>query len=833
MPEANQDKRSYMEQLREMRTSRMQQLRQSNQQAAIMNRQTAVMSNVYNILGKQLAVSNRLDSNQKITIRQTAATNTSLNNLSKSMAKSIGSLSMSIGRGAAGAVGSAGRGVSAVGGAAVGGVSALSSGILTGLAKVLPTAMVGYLGKTMLWDNMEDATKSKLQTAFSGLMEKMMIGVKGTDIGKQIDPFTEKLGDHLEVLGESFDKLSVKISKMVQSISKIVPPMPSTGEVRDRAGNILSGAKDVADTVSQKGRQTARFAERVSALVPSMDVKLPGAPDVSAGDVVKVTGAVAAVTGAAVVAGTKAPTTPATPVSATSPTTTSKKPVKKETAINKRARAWLAKEGNIKLTPRSIVSGRLAVKAASAGGAGAKFLAALKKYKLAGAVGVIGPAIEFFSYEWVAAGIDEALEEGVIGKEDADYLIKLARLEAGARMTGSTIFGTLGAVGGAVVGGPVGTVVGGATAGYFGGELTSEYASKAYQKFVPPPASLDTDISGKYQDAGEMTDTARKKKSKSGNVTPPPAAVSQPASGSTSKQSPAEIEAMILKKFMSAGFTKEQSIAFLANAQRESGFNPKASNVTDKEASYGLFQMNTKGGLGTGHKPEDLMDPEYNINLMIKAAMAAGISKTRTTEEAVADIVTKIERPANQKDEIATRIDIANQLSKKYAGADTQLAMNAQNVKPQASATATAKDSLPSKPYPEDAVPAADSMSFAERVAAKSKARQERKDIESSFDTTAEMKKPAEDKKIGLGTSLMGFLQTSKNDITAQIIAGLDQIQQFDIQKNVSTPMIINNKGGDTIVSSSSGGGGSSSNFAPVGVTAGYDSRFKSLAGVG
>ena len=822
-----------MEQLREMRTSRMQQLRQSNQQAAIMNRQTAVMSNVYNILGKQLAVSNRLDSNQKITIRQTAATNTSLNNLSKSMAKSIGSLSMSIGRGA---VGSAGRGVSAVGGAAVGGVSALSSGILTGLAKVLPTAMVGYLGKTMLWDNMEDATKSKLQTAFSGLMEKMMIGVKGTDIGKQIDPLTEKLGDHLEVLGESFDKLSVKISKMVQSISKIVPPMPSTGEVRDKAGNILSGAKDVADTVSQKGRQLARFAERVSALVPSMDVKLPGAPDVSAGDVVKVTGAVAAVTGAAVVAGTKVPAAPAAvapAAPAATPTATSKKPVKKETAINKRARAWLAKEGNIKLTPRSIVPARLAVKAAAAGGAGSKFLAALKKYKLAGTVAFIGPAIEFFNYEWVAAGIDEALEEGVIGKEDADYLIDLARLENSARMTGATIFGTLGAVSGTAVAGPAGTFVGGALAGYFGGELVSEYASKAYQKYIPPPASLDTDISGKYQDAGEMTDVARKKKSKSGNITPPPATVSQPTNKSASKQSPAEIEAMILKKFMSAGFTKEQSIAFLANAQRESGFDPKASNVTDKEASYGLFQMNTKGGLGTGHKPEDLMDPEYNINLMIKAAMAAGISKTRTTEEAIAEIVTKIERPAKQKDEIATRIVIANQLSKKYAGADTQLAMNAQNVKPQASATATAKDRLPSKPYPEDAVPAADSMSFAERVAAKSKARQERKDIESSFDTTAEMKKPTEDKKIGLGTSLMGFLQTSKNDITAQIIAGLDQIQQFDIQKNVSTPMIINNKGGDTIVSSSSGGGGSSSNFAPVGVTAGYDSRFKSLAGVG
>ena len=47
----------------------------------------------------------------------------------------------------------------------------------------------------------------------------------------------------------------------------------------------------------------------------------------------------------------------------------------------------------------------------------------------------------------------------------------------------------------------------------------------------------------------------------------------------------------------------------------ESGLNPGASNITEKEASYGLLQLNTRGGQGAGYIPADLLDPAINLRI--------------------------------------------------------------------------------------------------------------------------------------------------------------------------------------------------------------------------
>ena len=145
-----------------------------------------------------------------------------------------------------------------------------------------------------------------------------------------------------------------------------------------------------------------------------------------------------------------------------------------------------------------------------------------------------------------------------------------------------------------------------------------------------------------------------------------------------------EMASLIHRKFTEAGFTDDQATAAVVNAYAESNLNPKAeSPKTDKEASYGLFQMNTKGGLGTGHKPEDLKDPNYNIDLMIKAAKGnvegyqkASIKFRSTTSlnDAVAAFTKGFERPKNADLRAIERIALAQAITGGGSATSTTLA---------------------------------------------------------------------------------------------------------------------------------------------------------------
>lgn len=51
----------------------------------------------------------------------------------------------------------------------------------------------------------------------------------------------------------------------------------------------------------------------------------------------------------------------------------------------------------------------------------------------------------------------------------------------------------------------------------------------------------------------------------------------------------------------------------------ESGGNPSIKAAVPSEQSWGLFQLNIGGGLGTGHTPQQLQDPETNIKIASQA----------------------------------------------------------------------------------------------------------------------------------------------------------------------------------------------------------------------
>jgi hypothetical protein len=124
-----------------------------------------------------------------------------------------------------------------------------------------------------------------------------------------------------------------------------------------------------------------------------------------------------------------------------------------------------------------------------------------------------------------------------------------------------------------------------------------------------------------------------------------------------------DIAKKIVAAFANAGFGTIQQVTALANAIRESNLNPEASNVTDVESSFGLFQLNTKGGLGTGFSAQQLKQADFNIDIIVKEARKiSAFSTVASLIDAMTIFVTKIERPANQNVEIDKRLKIVETL---------------------------------------------------------------------------------------------------------------------------------------------------------------------------
>ncbi|HXE52823.1 MAG TPA: phage tail tip lysozyme [Tepidisphaeraceae bacterium] len=122
------------------------------------------------------------------------------------------------------------------------------------------------------------------------------------------------------------------------------------------------------------------------------------------------------------------------------------------------------------------------------------------------------------------------------------------------------------------------------------------------------------------------------------------------------------IAVKIVTAFANAGLGTAQQAAGLANAIAESQLKPNA-HAGGGEDSWGLFQLNRHGGLGTGHDPAELSNPDRNIALILAAAMrVSAFTRATTLEQAVSAFVAKVERPADVPGQTAKRLGIAQRL---------------------------------------------------------------------------------------------------------------------------------------------------------------------------
>jgi hypothetical protein len=123
-----------------------------------------------------------------------------------------------------------------------------------------------------------------------------------------------------------------------------------------------------------------------------------------------------------------------------------------------------------------------------------------------------------------------------------------------------------------------------------------------------------------------------------------------------------EVAKQIVAAFAAAGFGVVQQVTALANAIRESGLDPAIESPLP-ERSFGLFQLNINGGLGTGFPPDQLKQAAFNINVIVTEAKKIPAFATATSlAEAMTIFVKQIERPANQPTEIELRLKIAERL---------------------------------------------------------------------------------------------------------------------------------------------------------------------------
>lgn len=103
-----------------------------------------------------------------------------------------------------------------------------------------------------------------------------------------------------------------------------------------------------------------------------------------------------------------------------------------------------------------------------------------------------------------------------------------------------------------------------------------------------------------------------------------------------------------------------QQAAALGSAMAESSMNPMARNSSSIEDSIGLFQLNRRGGRGTGRTVEELQRIDVQCHVVLAwAAKSKPFMNATNLHDAVAAFVGDFERPANAIGEIGKREVIA------------------------------------------------------------------------------------------------------------------------------------------------------------------------------
>lgn len=179
---ADKQQAGYIEQLKEMRALRTQQLRQQGADKAFYSSMTA---------------------SQRMLIKSNEKMISSMENMSRSMLSGFKGLAVSIG-------GIAGKGVQA----SASGAAGLAGSIAGGLTKVLPLAIGGLLAKVLLWDNLTEDSKNKLTSSVANLFQSVFGGVPEY-LANLINSIKDKLKG-ITVTSPLFDELSKKAGAFVK-----------------------------------------------------------------------------------------------------------------------------------------------------------------------------------------------------------------------------------------------------------------------------------------------------------------------------------------------------------------------------------------------------------------------------------------------------------------------------------------------------------------------------------------------------------------------------------------------------------------------------------------
>jgi hypothetical protein len=486
---ATSQNQGFIEQLREMRATRTQQLRQGGQQATLLSRQITAMTTLNKTMEAVLraqtsstATLKDINSKQSNISRQNEQMSKSINNLASSITRSMGSMASAVGRGTVGAVSSAG-------GSVVGAASSVASGVASSLARVLPFAIAGVVGKMALWDKMDDSVKKELKDSFGNLVESMFGSIDTSGITKVLEPITKELGIVFGALGDTFNALIKRFEKLPDSIEKVSEKMD------EAAGKIKDTFDSLSKTFEKYEIKFKALQKTIGDLTPSVGVVATGAAAVGAKKIYdtakRVPVAAANIPQAAAAAA--APATGATIAASKLFTASSPKMLSdKEMKIMQQTFDNMKKFG-LKKDIFGLLGGRLIT---NIGGA---FLQAVIKYKLTG-IALVSFALKYVEYSYITNEIDLMTEYGYITNDEAKWLKGYIGTESFASAAGSVIVGTLGAVGGSVVG-PVGTAVGGVSGAIAGAGAGADVGRATYELINPMPETLkSTDYQRLYED---------------------------------------------------------------------------------------------------------------------------------------------------------------------------------------------------------------------------------------------------------------------------------------------------------------------------------------------
>lgn len=202
----------YIEQLKEMRALRTQQLRG---------------------LTADQRFYNNMNSNQRAMVQANQKLAASFDSMSKTFVSSIRGLTSAVG-------GLASKGASAAGSVA-GGAASLAGSIASGLGKVLPLAITGIVAKMLLWDNLTGENKNRILSSvstlfsnifgglpdlFKGILQKVVKSISEMDIKFPIlTTLMQKTEAFVKIISAGFELAKIKFEDLMEFFEGIKDPM--------------------------------------------------------------------------------------------------------------------------------------------------------------------------------------------------------------------------------------------------------------------------------------------------------------------------------------------------------------------------------------------------------------------------------------------------------------------------------------------------------------------------------------------------------------------------------------------------------------------------------